>query len=173
MPHGPGGALGTTVKYLPQKFVDQLCDGDVLSDDLQREVENVIFRHLDGDAQMGCEDFTELRDFRTAGIRDSRQDLKTQIRVASQDTADLIERQAAFYFSSEPLLMTVEYVEPWPFYADTVQVMCCTSGQVSILLPGNGQNCSFKGGRWSDQRRKGRQRMAHADLRLRSEMRFR
>ena len=95
VPHGPGGALGTTVKYLPQKFVDQLCDGDVLSDDLQREVENVIFRHLDGDAQMGCEDFTELRDFRTAGIRDSRQDLKTQIRDASQDIAELIERQAA------------------------------------------------------------------------------
>ena len=57
----------------------------------------------------------------------------------------------AFYFSSEPLLMTAEDVEPWPFRADTVQVMCCTVGQVSILLPGNGQNYSFKGGRWSDR----------------------
>ena len=57
----------------------------------------------------------------------------------------------SFYFSSEPLLMTAEHVEPWPFRADTVQVMCCTSGQVSILLPGNGQNYSFKGGRWSDR----------------------
>ena len=100
VPHEPGGALGTTVKYLPQKFVDQLCDGDVLSDDLQREVENVIFRHLDGDAQMGCEDFTELRDFRTSGIRDSRQDLKTQIRDTSQEIADLNERRAAIQMKS-------------------------------------------------------------------------
>ena len=95
VPHKPSGALGTTVKYLSQKFVDQLCDGDVLSDDLQREVENVIFRHLDGDAQIGCEGFRELRDFRTAGIRDSRQDLKTQIRDTSQEIADLDERRAA------------------------------------------------------------------------------
>ena len=57
----------------------------------------------------------------------------------------------SFYFSSEPLLMTAEHVEPWPFHADTVQAMCCTSGQVSILVPGNGQNHSLKGGRWSDR----------------------
>ena len=101
VPYEPGGALGTTVKYLSQKFVDQLCDGDVLSDDLQREVKNVIFRHLDGDAQMGCEDFTELRDFRTAGIRDSRQDLKTQIRDTSQEIADLDERRAAIQKKSQ------------------------------------------------------------------------
>ncbi len=101
VPYEPGGALGTTVKYLSQKFVDKLCDGDVLSDDLQREVENVIFRHLDGDAQMGCEDFTELRDFRTAGIRDSRQDLKTQIRDTSQEIADLDERRAAIQKKSQ------------------------------------------------------------------------
>ena len=101
VPYEPGGALGTTVKYLSQKFVDQLCDGDVLSDDLQREVKNVIFRHLDGDAQMGCEDFTELRDFRTAGIRDSRQDLKTQIRDTSQELADLDERRAAIQKKSQ------------------------------------------------------------------------
>ena len=101
VPNEPGGALGATVKYLSQKFVDQLCDGDVLSDDLQREVENVIFRHLDGDAQMGCEDFAELRDFRTAGIRDSRQDLKTQIRDTSQEIADLDERRAAIQEKSQ------------------------------------------------------------------------
>ena len=73
----------------------------MLSDDLQREVKNVIFRHLDGDAQMGCEDFTELRDFRTAGIRDSRQDLKTQIRDTSQEIADLDERRAAIQKKSQ------------------------------------------------------------------------
>ena len=57
----------------------------------------------------------------------------------------------SFYFSSEPLLMTAEHVEPWPFQADTVEVTCCYSGQVSILLPGSGQNYSFKGGRWADR----------------------
>ena len=57
----------------------------------------------------------------------------------------------SFYFSSEPLLMTSEHVEPWPFNADTVEVTCCYGRQVSILLPGNGQNYSFKGGRWSDR----------------------
>ena len=57
----------------------------------------------------------------------------------------------SFYFYSEPLLMTTEHVEPWPFRADTVEIMCCTWGQVSILLPGKGQNYSFKGGRGSDR----------------------
>ena len=57
----------------------------------------------------------------------------------------------SFYFSSEPLLMTAEHVDPWPFDADTVRVSCCTDGHMSILLPGGGQNYSFKGGRWSDR----------------------
>lgn len=52
----------------------------------------------------------------------------------------------SFYFSSEPLLMTAEHVEPWPFQADTAQIMCCYSGQVTIFLPGSGQNYSFQGG---------------------------
>ena len=39
----------------------------------------------------------------------------------------------SFYFSSEPLLMTSEHVAPWPFHADTVEVMCCYGRQVSIL----------------------------------------
>ena len=57
----------------------------------------------------------------------------------------------SFDSPSEPLLMTAEHVEPWPFREDTVQVTCCTVGQVSVLLPGNGQLYSFKGGRWSDR----------------------
>ena len=35
----------------------------------------------------------------------------------------------SFYFSSEPLLMTAEHVEPWPFDADTVEVTCCYGRQ--------------------------------------------
>ena len=55
------------------------------------------------------------------------------------------------FYSSEPLLMTADHVEPWPFHADTVEVTCCYGRQVSILLPGNGQNYSFKGGRFTDR----------------------
>jgi hypothetical protein len=82
------------VKYLSQKFVDRLCDGDHLADELQREVEDVIFQHLDEDAQMGCDDFRELREFRTGSIREARASLATQIQEESQTIAALEERYA-------------------------------------------------------------------------------
>ena len=100
LPDQPGDGHRATVKYLSQKFVDRLCDGDALGDDLQREVEDVIFQHLDFDAQMGCEDFRALREFRTEVIRETRQDLDTQIREASREIAGMDERRAAIQAKS-------------------------------------------------------------------------
>ncbi len=57
IPDKPGGASGLSVRYLSQKFVDQLCSGDALSDDLHREVEDVIFQHLEPQDQMDCATF--------------------------------------------------------------------------------------------------------------------
>lgn len=77
IPDQPGGDSGQSVKYLSQKFVDQLCSGDALSDELQREVESVIFQHLRPEDQLDCGDFTELRQLRTQSIRDARAEIKS------------------------------------------------------------------------------------------------
>jgi hypothetical protein len=94
LPHRPEDTRRPRVKYLSQKFVDRLCGGDDLTDELQREVEDVIFQHLDEDAQMGCDDFRDLRQFRTSGIREAREVIAEQIRAESEKIAALDERAA-------------------------------------------------------------------------------
>jgi hypothetical protein len=100
VPDSPGGGLGQSVRYLSQKFVDRLCSGDTLSTELQQEVESVIFHHLSVDDQMGCDDFAELRQFRTDGIRESRTDLRVQVQARSQHISELEERRAAILTKS-------------------------------------------------------------------------
>jgi predicted ATPase len=95
IPDQPGGGSGLSVKYLSQKFVDQLCSGDSLTDELQREVESVIFQHLEPQDQMDCDDFAELRELRTQSIREARADIKTAITVDSDQIAELDEHRAA------------------------------------------------------------------------------
>ena len=92
LPHEPDDELRPRVKYLSQKFVDRLCSGENLTDELQREVEDVIFQHLDDDAQMACDDFRDLRQFRTTGIREARETIAGQIYEESEKIAVVDER---------------------------------------------------------------------------------
>jgi ABC-type lipoprotein export system ATPase subunit len=95
LPYKVDDAVKPRVKYLSQKFVDRLCGGENLTDELQREVEDVIFQHLDEDAQMGCVDFRDLREFRTTGLRETRAAIAEQINDESEKIAAFEERYAA------------------------------------------------------------------------------
>jgi ABC-type dipeptide/oligopeptide/nickel transport system ATPase component len=59
-------------RYLSQKFVEELCSADGLRDELVNEIERVIFESHTALEHDGATDFTELRDLRTAVLRDNR-----------------------------------------------------------------------------------------------------
>jgi len=57
------------VRYLSQKFVEQLCADDHLGEDLVEEIENVIFSYIDESDKLNASSFRELRSRLTDGVR--------------------------------------------------------------------------------------------------------
>lgn len=68
--HDP--SLYARARYLSQKFVEELCSADGLKDELLSEIERVIFEAHTTLERDGATDFGELRELRTAVLRDSR-----------------------------------------------------------------------------------------------------
>ena len=66
------------IRYLSQKFVERLCSEDKLADGLVREIETVIFSHLDPSETMGASNFDELRKIRTGGIQEEGRRLRNE-----------------------------------------------------------------------------------------------
>jgi energy-coupling factor transporter ATP-binding protein EcfA2 len=67
------------VKYLSQQFVEHLCSEDQLSTDLLREIEAVVFSHLDPSDRLSASSFEELRSLRTAPMHECRRDAEDRI----------------------------------------------------------------------------------------------
>jgi hypothetical protein len=67
------------VRYLSQKFVERLCADDHLGLELVREIEAVIFSHLDPTDTLNASDFAELRAMRTSGIREEGERLQQAV----------------------------------------------------------------------------------------------
>lgn len=93
VPDEPGGAFGLAVKYLSQRFVERLCAGDALSDELLREVESVIFDHLPVEDRMEAENFAELRAMRTEALREERNNHRNAITTDSREIVTLDQRR--------------------------------------------------------------------------------
>jgi hypothetical protein len=55
------------VKYLPQSFVEHLCDPEHTVE-IEREIERVIFQRIEQKARMGASNFRELRERATEAI---------------------------------------------------------------------------------------------------------
>jgi len=93
LPNSPGGFWGNGVKYLSQKFVERLCSGDQLSDELLKEVEEVIFAHIPVEDRFGAGDFLELRDIRTGALHDRRDKVAGLISQLSREIAALDQKK--------------------------------------------------------------------------------
>lgn len=65
-------SLYARARYLSQKFVEELCSADGLKDELLSEIERVIFQAHNTLERDGTTDFSELRELRTAVLRDNR-----------------------------------------------------------------------------------------------------
>jgi len=55
------------VRYLSQSFIEKKCHPDY-ADELQKEVENIIFQHISVEERMGQTAFADLRKLKTRGI---------------------------------------------------------------------------------------------------------
>jgi hypothetical protein len=90
LPNESPSTFGRGVRYLSQKFVERLCAGDELSDDLLREIEDVIFSYIPKDERIGgAADFRELREIRTGAIRERRNELAGLISQQSREIGEL------------------------------------------------------------------------------------
>jgi hypothetical protein len=89
LPDQPPWTFGSGVRYLSQKFVERLCSGDQLSDELLREVEDVIFSYIPKDKRLRSTDFRELREIRTGAIRGRRNELASIISQLSREIGDI------------------------------------------------------------------------------------
>ncbi|MBI3677363.1 MAG: hypothetical protein HY243_12190 [Proteobacteria bacterium] len=81
------------VRYLSQRFVERLCAQDGISDELIREIENVIFSYLDPADTMNASDFEELRTLKTEAIRIEVDRLKGEIHRVIGEECELRLRQ--------------------------------------------------------------------------------
>ena len=68
------------VRYLSQKFVEQLCSDDQLGDELVEEIENVIFSYIDESDKLNASSFKDLRALRTGGTRGEGQRLQDDVK---------------------------------------------------------------------------------------------
>ncbi|RWC20893.1 TrlF family AAA-like ATPase [Mesorhizobium sp.] len=86
-----GGELPSmgSARFLSQRFVEKLCAGDQLSDDLVREIEGVIFDALDPTETLNASNFQELRNIRTESLRDNGNRLRDEISQLIRDDITL------------------------------------------------------------------------------------
>jgi ABC-type lipoprotein export system ATPase subunit len=67
------------VKYLPQNYFEQLTN-DIEIRAFQKEIESVVFSHVETSNRMGKSTFEDLEEFKTAESKNTISDLKTRLR---------------------------------------------------------------------------------------------
>lgn len=81
------------VKYLPQSFVEHLCDPEH-TEEIEREIERVIFQRIEPKARMGASDFHELRERATEAIGLKMGKVRKDLAESNRRIADLYARIA-------------------------------------------------------------------------------
>lgn len=77
------------VRYLSQKFVEQLCTpGGALAEPLLEELEAIVFNAIPPEERLECSYFGELRELRVKGIQDQQDAEKENIRSCTRTIAE-------------------------------------------------------------------------------------
>src|SRR5581483_3337492 len=77
------------VRYLSQKFVEQLCTpGGILAEPLLKELEDIVFNAIPPEERLGCSYFGELRELRIKGIQDQQDAEKENVRSKTKTIAE-------------------------------------------------------------------------------------
>ncbi|MEQ1619508.1 MAG: TrlF family AAA-like ATPase [Terricaulis sp.] len=81
-------------RYLSQKFVEELCSAQKMTDDLLREIERVIFEAHSSAERDGTVDFDELLDLRATRLRQAREREEDAIAILSDRVGLEREKEA-------------------------------------------------------------------------------
>jgi hypothetical protein len=81
------------VRYLSQKFVERLCADPRGDSDLVREIEAVVFNHLDPSETLNASNFADLRDKKTATVRNEQKRLISEIKRLHRDIDEAFKKQ--------------------------------------------------------------------------------
>ena len=79
------------VRYLSQKFVEDLCADVGHGNELVKEIEKVIFSYIGPSEKLNASDFNELRSTLTVGIKNGRQQIQTNINYLINEECQLID----------------------------------------------------------------------------------
>ncbi|WP_352549427.1 TrlF family AAA-like ATPase [Mesorhizobium sp. M0027] len=79
------------VRYLPQNYFEKLTN-EIQIEKFRRQIEDVVFSHVDETEQMGQASFKELQDLKTLRSKDETSALKTRLRAQNVNLVALEEQ---------------------------------------------------------------------------------
>jgi predicted ATPase len=85
------------VKYLPQSFIEQVCNEDGVSDLFQEEINKVIFSYVPPEKRLGTNSLTELIQVKTEVVDSSIKRIRNEINTENQTVVALEEKQTKEY----------------------------------------------------------------------------
>ena len=85
-----------TVRYLPQNYFEELTN-DIEIEEFRREIENVVFSHVEETDRIGMATFKDLQKLKTHQSRDETSSLKTKLRRLNIEVIDLEEQNSPMY----------------------------------------------------------------------------
>lgn len=77
------------VRYLSQDFVEELCSSDLKGARLVREIEQVVFSHIDEADRLDAPDFDALRRIKTENIARKKVELKENLSTLNREIVEL------------------------------------------------------------------------------------
>lgn len=86
------------VKYLPQSFIEKLCNEDLK--DFEGELRNVIFSHLSNSDKLGKKNLDELIDFQSEIIIDDIEEIKGKLQNVNKKIIELEKKNSESYRKS-------------------------------------------------------------------------
>lgn len=85
-----------TVRYLPQNYFEKLTN-EIEIGEFRREIEDVVFSHVEETERMGKETFEGLQEFKTQQSKQETSSLKARLRELNIEIVDLEEQSDPIY----------------------------------------------------------------------------
>lgn len=81
-----------TVRYLPQNYFEQLTN-EIEIEEFRKEIEDVVFSHVEESERMGKQTFSDLQDFKTQLSKHEINDLKNRLNSINEEIV-ILENKA-------------------------------------------------------------------------------
>ncbi len=88
----------TKIKYLPQNFLEKLCNEDLK--DFESELRNVIFSHLSDADRIGKNSLDELIEYQSEVINEDISEIKNKIQISNKEIIELEKKGSESYRKS-------------------------------------------------------------------------